>query len=307
VFRDKFRVCNFEVVLYNMFMTTKITKAIIPVAGLGTRFLPATKAQPKEMLTVVDKPVIQYLVEDAVASGIREIIFVTGRSKRAIEDHFDYAPELEAVLRAKKKTKALQEVRAISDLATFTYVRQKEPKGVGDAILCAAHLVRDEPVAVIFGDDILYTTKTPALRQLMSVYEKYGDSVVALEKVSRREVSRYGVVDPLPIDARTCEVKGLVEKPNPKDAPSTLVLTGMYLITPDVMDELTRVKPMNGELYLTHALEAVAKKRSVYGYELDGIRYDCGSKIGLLKATVDFGLRHSEVKDEFRKFLKTRM
>ncbi len=214
-------------------MNGLVKKAIIPVAGLGTRFLPATKAQPKEMLPIVDKPVVQYLVEEAVASGIKEIIFVTGRSKRAIEDHFDYAPELEAALQQKGKSEMLNEVRRLSKMAKFTYVRQNEPKGDGDALLCAEYLIGDEPIAVLFGD-VVVDSDPPCLKQLINVFEKYGDSVVALERVPKNDVSKYGVVLPVKIDGRTVRIKDMVEKPSPEQAPSNLVATGKYIITKDV-------------------------------------------------------------------------
>jgi UTP--glucose-1-phosphate uridylyltransferase len=288
-------------------MRFMVKKVIIPVAGLGTRFLPATKAQPKEMLSVVDKPVIQYLVEEAVASGITDIIFVTGRGKRAIEDHFDVAPELEAALGRKGKTEALKEVRAISSMATFAYVRQKEPRGDGDAVLCARHLVGDEPVAVLFGDDVV-DAEVPCLKQLVGVYEKHREAVVALEEVPKEQVSKYGIVAPGKVDGRTYEVTGFVEKPNPADAPSNLAAVGKYIITPEIFDELERARPAEeGELRLADAFIAVCKKHPIYGYRFEGTRYDCGSKLGFLKATVEFGLRHEEVREDFEKYLKERV
>ena len=283
-------------------MSTQIKKAILPVAGMGTRFLPATKAQPKEMLPIVDKPVIQYLVEEAVASGIKEIIFVTGRGKRAIEDHFDYAYELEQMLNSKGKKELLETIRKISDMAKFTYVRQKEPKGAGDAILSASHLIEDEPVAVLFGDDLVFNKK-PALAQLIDVYNKYHDPVVALEKISRKEIHKYGVIDGVKIAPRTFQINNLVEKPKPGTEPSDLGIVGKYIITPDVIEELKKVK-FKGELFLTEALLAVAKKKAVYGYQFEGARYDCGSKIGFLKATIDYGLQHKETSAELKKYIK---
>ncbi len=284
----------------------KITKAIIPVAGLGTRFLPATKAQPKEMLSIVDKPVIQFLVEEAVASGITDVIFVTGKGKRAIEDHFDYAPELEEVLRKKGKHDQLKEIRRISELARFSYVRQKEPKGDGDAILTAAHLIGDEPVAVLFGDDLIWGIE-PALKQMMRVYEKHGGSVVALEKVTRSELHHYGIVKVKDIGERVCKIEGLIEKPKAEDAPSDLGVIGKYIITPEVLATLTKVRVgEHEELRLAHALDKVARTGGkVFGLEPEGERFDCGSKIGFLKATVRFGLEHPETKDDLKEFLKT--
>lgn len=282
-----------------------IKKVIIPVAGLGTRFLPATKAQPKEMLPIIDKPIIQYLVEEAVKSGITDIIFVTGRGKRAIEDHFDYAPELESSLLQKNKEDIFKKVRAISELANFTYVRQKSPKGDGDALLCASHLINDEPVAVLFGDDII-DSKIPCLLQMMKVFEKYQDCVIALEEVPRKEVKHYGVVKAVKISERIYEIQDIVEKPNSKEAPSNLTIVGKYILIPEVFEELKKIEHIKkGELKLADALKSLLKKRPIYGFKFEGKRYDCGSKIGFLKATVDFALKHPEVKNDFRKYLKS--
>ena len=283
-------------------MIAQIKKAIFPVAGMGTRFLPATKAQPKEMLPIVDKPIIQYLVEEAVASGIEEIIFVTGRGKRAIEDHFDYAYELEQILNNNGKKELLKTIRDISNMAKFTYVRQKEPKGAGDAILCANHLIGDEPVAILYGDDLVFNKK-PALLQLIEVYNKYQDPIVALEKISRKEIHKYGVIDGVKIAPRTFQINNLIEKPKLGTEPSDLSIVGKYIITPEVNKELKKIKT-KGELFLTDALLAVAKKRAVYGYQFEGKRYDCGSKIGFIKATIDSGLQHKETKSELKKYIK---
>lgn len=279
-----------------------IKKAIIPVAGMGTRFLPATKAQPKEMLPIVDKPVIQYLVEEAVAAGITEIIFVTGRGKRAIEDHFDYAHELEQVLATRGKRELLKTIREISDLASFAYVRQKEPLGNGDAILAAAHLVGDEPCAVLFGDDIV-DSPVPCLKQMIPVFEKYNDPVIALEEVKQSDVSMYGIVEATKVGDRTYEISRIVEKPEQKKAPSRLAVVGKYIITKEVFSELKKLRPKDGEIGLSDALENYLSHSAVYGYQFKGTRYDCGSKIGFLKAVVDFGLKHEETKSEFRKYL----
>lgn len=285
-------------------MIQKVTKAIIPVAGLGTRFLPATKAQPKEMLAIVDKPVIQFLVEEAVASGIEEIIFVTGKGKRAIEDHFDHAPELDEALRRKGKHAVADNLRKIAELARFSYVRQQEPKGDGDAILTAAHLIGDEPVAVLFGDDLIWDTKIPALRQMMNVYEKYQAPIVALEKVPESEVCHYGVVKSKPVSEKLYRIEGIVEKPKKEEAPSNLAIIGKYIITPRVLEALRQVRVADGEeLRLAHALDLVARREEVYGLEIEGERLDCGSKIGFLKATVRFGLEHPETAQEFKEFL----
>ncbi|OGG60341.1 UTP--glucose-1-phosphate uridylyltransferase [Candidatus Kaiserbacteria bacterium RIFCSPHIGHO2_01_FULL_56_24] len=285
----------------------KVTKAIIPVAGMGTRFLPATKAMPKEMLPVIDKPVIQFLAEEAAASGITDITFVTGRSKRAIEDHFDAAPELEAALAVGGKERSLKLVQDISKIARISYVRQQSPKGDGDAILSASHLVSpDEAVGVMFGDDIV-AGDTPALKQLMDVYEKYGETVIALTRVPKTEVSAYGVVAAVPVEGNVFKVTEFVEKPSPEKAPSDLAVIGKYIITPPVFDELRTLaaKGIEGELRLANALQELIKKRPVYGVELKGTRYDCGSKIGYLKATVDFALKHPEVQAEFKEYLRT--
>ncbi|MDP3995339.1 MAG: UTP--glucose-1-phosphate uridylyltransferase GalU [bacterium] len=282
-----------------------IKKAIIPVAGFGTRFLPATKAQPKEMLTLVDKPVIQYIVEEAVASGITDIILVTGQNKRAIEDHFDRNFELEYRLKQKHKKEMLAEMDRITNLANFYYVRQKTPLGDGHAILQAINLIgADEPVAVLFGDDIV-VAKKPALAQLIDVYEKYRDPVIAVERVEKREVDKYGIVDVSESEGNTHQVKALVEKPSPDKAPSNLAIIGKYVVTPDVLQALTSAKPgKDGEIRLIDAFRSVVKNRAIRAHEFEGARFDCGSKLGFLKATVHFGLAHKELKKDFAKHLK---
>ncbi len=283
----------------------KITKAILPVAGFGTRFLPVTKALPKEMLPIVDKPIIQYLVEEAVKAGITEIIFVTGRGKRSIEDHFDDSFELEYNLVEKHKHDLLKEIYNISRMAKFAYVRQPKPLGDGHAISCARHLVGNDPCAILFGDDII-DSKTPCIKQLIDVYEKYGDPVVALEKVPKSEVSRYGVVKAVKIEPKTYQLQDVVEKPKVEEAPSNLTIIGKYVITKEVFDALEKVKPgKDGEIRLADALKAVLmKNKPVYGLEFVGERYDCGTKIGLLKANVDFALKHKGLNGEFREYLK---
>jgi UTP--glucose-1-phosphate uridylyltransferase len=281
-----------------------IKKAIIPVAGLGTRFLPATKAQPKEMLPIIDKPIIQYVVEEVVNSGIKEIIFVTGRGKRAIEDHFDYAPEIESKLISKNNHNDFQKIRAISNLANFTYVRQKEPLGDGHALLCAAHLIDNEPVAVLFGDDII-ESPIPCLKQMIDVFNKYDDTVIALEEVPRQEVKKYGIVAGVKISENIFEIRDIVEKPEINKAPSNLAIVGRYILKPDVFQELAKLKPAkDGEIRLANALKNLLKTKPIYGYKFKGQRYDCGSKIGYLKATVSFALKHNEIKKDFRNFLK---
>ncbi|MDD3190472.1 MAG: UTP--glucose-1-phosphate uridylyltransferase GalU [Candidatus Pacebacteria bacterium] len=282
----------------------KIKKAIIPVAGFGTRFLPATKAQPKEMLPIVDKPIIQYLVEEAVAAGIEEIIFITGRGKRAIEDHFDNSFELEHNLVEKNKLDKLQAIYKISNMAKFTFVRQPKPLGDGEALLRAKHLIGDEPVAVLFGDDIVDSEK-PCIGQLIDVFYKYESPILALMRVPKEEVSSFGVVDGVKVNGRIYEIKNLVEKPKVEEAPSDLIIVGKYVITPAVFDELEKVVPgKDGEIRLADAFSNMLGKKAFYGYEFEGKRYDCGSKLGFLEATVNYALKHPEVKDAFRAFLK---
>ncbi len=284
-----------------------IRKAIIPVGGFGTRFLPATKAQPKEMLPIVDKPVIQYLVEEAVDSGIKDIILVTGRGKRAIEDHFDHAAELESFLESRGKSELAKSIRQISSLAFFSYVRQKEPRGIGDAILQARSLVGDEAVAVMSGDDIIDTNSSaPALKQLIQVYEKYRKPVVAVVRIPREEVHKYGVIAGEEIAPRIWRVTGTVEKPPPGKEPSNLAIVVKYIFTPEIFDYLERVKPeQNGEIFIPPAVDAYIKDGGeFYGYEVEGTWYDCGIKLGFLQAVVNFGLKHPEVGKEFRSHLK---
>jgi len=282
-----------------------IQKAILPVAGFGTRFLPASKAQPKEMLPIVDKPIVQYLVEEAVASGIKDVIFVTGRGKRAIEDHFDHSFELEHNLVEKGKHNFLKEIANISNLANFIYVRQPLPFGDGHAILCAKKLIGSrEPFAVLFGDDIV-DSKIPCIKQMMAIFGKYGDPVVALERVPRKDVSKYGVVSSVKIEERTYQIKDVIEKPTIKEAPSNLIVVGKYILTPDIFNFLEKLeKSGKKEIRLADALGLMLKKRPVYGYEFKGKRYDCGSKIGLLKAQVEFGLKHLEIGGDFKQYLR---
>ncbi|MBD3238465.1 MAG: UTP--glucose-1-phosphate uridylyltransferase GalU [Candidatus Moranbacteria bacterium] len=281
-----------------------IKKAIFLVAGFGTRFLPATKSMPKEMLPVVDKPIVQYLVEETVNAGIEEIIFVTGRGKRSIEDHFDKSFELEYNLVEKNKHKYLEDVKKISNLAKFAYVRQPEPKGDGDALLQARHLVGDEPVAVLFGDDII-DSEVPAIKQLMDVYEKYKDPVVCLEEVPARAVSQYGIVGGVRLGERVYEINQFVEKPSQSEAPSNLGVVGKYIITPEVFDAIAQGElSQGGELRLADGFTKLIEKKPIYGCVFEGRRFDCGSKIGFLKATVEFGLKHEETKQEFGRYLR---
>jgi UTP--glucose-1-phosphate uridylyltransferase len=282
-----------------------VRKAILPVAGFGTRFLPATKSQPKEMLPVVDKPAIQYLVEEAVASGIEEIIFITGRGKHVIEDHFDVSYELEDTLVEKNKQDLLKAVRNIAKLAKFTYVRQPMPLGDGHAILQASHIINDEPVLIMFGD-CLYDSKVPAAKQLIDTYEKYGDSVIGLSKVPKEDVTKFGVIDGVMLDKNNIEIRNIVEKPSVKDAPSNLVAVGKYVITPEVFKILAKMKHgKSGEIRLADAFEILlSKNRPVYGRILDGEWLDTGDKFNFIKATIHLGLKHPEIKGRLKKYLR---
>jgi len=282
-----------------------IRKAVFPAAGLGTRFLPATKAQPKEMLPIVDKPTIQYAVEEAVASGIREIILVTGRGKNAIEDHFDRSLELEIFLERKgRKPEELEELRRISDLASIIYVRQKEPLGLGHAILTARDVVGEEPFAVVLGDDVI-DAPVPCLAQLLEVYARVGDPVVAVQRVPREAVSSYGIIDAEPAGEGVWRIRDMVEKPDPASAPSDLAIIGRYLLTPDIFPVLDRVVAgAGGEIQLTDGLRALLKARPIYGVEFRGRRYDAGSKLGFLQATVELALRRPDLAGPFRAYLK---
>ena len=282
-----------------------VRKALFPAAGLGTRFLPATKASPKEMLPLVDKPLIQYVVEEAIASGIEEIVIITGRGKRAIEDHFDISYELENLLKEKGKKKLLAEVKKISNMLNVCYVRQKEALGLGHAILCAKNLVRDEPFAVLLGDDIIDAV-IPALKQMLDVYYTYGASVIAVQEVDRSQVSNYGIINAVPVADGVYRINDMVEKPSKEDAPSNLAIIGRYILTPEIIELLERAKPGKGkEIQLTDALRELAKTRPVYGYKFQGKRYDAGDKLGFLHATVEIGLKNKEFGKSFREYLKT--
>ena len=286
-------------------MITPITKAVFPVAGLGTRFLPATKASPKEMLPLVDKPLIQYVVEEAIASGIEEIIIITGRGKRAIEDHFDISFELEDVLRRKGKRKLLAEVQKISNMLDICYVRQKEPSGLGHAILCAKNLVKGEPFAVLLGDDVI-DAKVPVLRQMLEVYHTYNAPVIAIQEVDRSQVSNYGIIKATLVEEGIYRITDMVEKPSVDEAPSNLAIIGRYILTPDIIELLKKTRPGSGkEIQLTDALRDLTKTRPVYAYKFRGKRYDAGDKLGFLKATVEFALKNEEFGEDFREYLKT--
>jgi UTP--glucose-1-phosphate uridylyltransferase len=291
-------------------MNAKVRKAVFPAAGLGTRFLPATKAQPKEMLPLVDKPLIQYGVEEAIHSGVQNIIIVTGRGKTAIEDHFDVSFELEHLLETRGKKDLLATVRAVSDMIDVSYVRQKEALGLGHAVLRARELVADEPFAVILSDDVI-DAEVPALRQLLDVYEFYGAPVLALMEVPKENISAYGVVDAEPVSHhgggdRLYRIRNLVEKPKTKDAPSNLAIIGRYILTPDVFRSLETIEPgSGGELQLTDGLKHTLRSRPIYGYRFEGTRYDAGDKLGFLKATVEFALKRYDLGEEFRAYLKS--
>ncbi len=282
-----------------------VRKAVIPAAGFGTRFLPATKSQPKEMLTIVDTPVIQYVVEEAVASGITDILMIIGRGKRAIEEHFDRSLELEAELEAKQKTAELAALRRISELANIHFIWQKEMRGLGDAIRHARDHVNHEPFAVLLGDTLLQPANgVPATRQLMDVYERYGESVVALEEVSLEKVSRYGVVDGSPVTDSVVLVRDLIEKPSPAEAPSNLAVASRYVLTPEIFKHLEALPPgKNGEIQLTDAMRAQLRTRAMYGLRFDGKRHDAGNKLDFLKTNLLYALERPDLRAPLREFI----
>jgi UTP--glucose-1-phosphate uridylyltransferase len=287
-------------------MSMRVRKGVFPAAGLGTRFLPATKAQPKEMLPLVDKPTIQYVVEEAVASGLGEIIIVTGRGKRAIEDHFDGSFELEYYLNDRGKVEELAQIKTISEMASVSYVRQKEPLGLGHAILCARALVGDEPFGVFLGDDIIGGATVPCMRQLLDVFERYGGPVIAVERVPRERIHQYGVIAGTNIGGNVWEITDLVEKPQAKDAPSDLAIIGRYVLTPDIFAVLAdTTADKRGEIQLTDGLRTLRGRRPMYAVEFQGKRYDTGDKLGFLKATVEFALARPDLADAFRNYLKS--
>jgi UTP--glucose-1-phosphate uridylyltransferase len=284
----------------------KVRKVIIPVAGFGTRFLPATKAMPKEMLPIIDKPVIQYIVEEAVASGIEDIILVTSHTKRSVEDHFDEAPVLESWLKSQGKTDALENIRKISKLANFVYVRQKGPYGNATPIMNVKHIIGDEPFAVLFGDDV-FDAKRPRLRQMLDVFEKYGDPVLTAVKTDAEGTKKYGIIDPgAKVAPHTFEVKGVVEKPGPEKAPSRLAAIGGYVLTPDIFDAINKLKPKaGGEYVLLDAIALLMKQRAVYACEIEGEYYDTGSKVGWLRANIEFALKRGDMSKETRRMIKS--
>lgn len=280
-----------------------VRKAIIPAAGLGTRFLPATKAQPKEMLPIVDKPTLQYIIEEAVNSGIEDILIITGRNKTSIENHFDRSVELELILEKKGKTDLLEEVRKISDMVNIHYIRQKEPKGLGHAIYCAKTFIGDEPFAVLLGDDIVYAEK-PCLKQMIEVYNKYKTTILGVQEVPSDDVNKYGIVDGMYIEDRIYKVKGMVEKPNVEEAPSNIAILGRYIINPTIFEILEHTKPgKGGEIQLTDALKELAEKEDMYAYNFEGRRYDVGNKQGFLEATVEYALRREDLREDFLNYL----
>lgn len=289
-------------------MTAPVTKAVFPVAGMGTRFLPATKANPKEMLPVVDKPLIQYAAEEAVAAGIKELVFVTGRSKRAIEDHFDKAAELEAELEERGKDALLAQVRSIlPDDVSCVYIRQAEPLGLGHAVLCARPVVGDSPFAVMLADDLIDSPDAGCLSQMVDVFAERGDSVLAVQRIAAEDTDKYGIVDVAKNDAKPLRVQEIVEKPARADAPSNLGVVGRYILTPRIMDLLASTgRGAGGEIQLTDAIAELLSFEHVLAYEFDGKRYDCGDKLGYLEATVELGLRHPELGAGFAAYLERR-
>ncbi|MHB1353121.1 MAG: UTP--glucose-1-phosphate uridylyltransferase GalU [Thiobacillus sp.] len=286
----------------------QVRKAVFPVAGLGTRFLPATKASPKEMLPIVDKPLIQYAVEEAMDAGITDIIFVSSRTKRTVEDHFDKAYELETELAARGKNRDLELVQSIRPAGVnFIYIRQAEALGLGHAVLCARPVVGEEPFAVILADDLL-DGATSVMKQMVDQYSYYQCSVLGVQQVAPENTASYGIVDASPLAERVSRVNAIVEKPRPEEAPSTLGVVGRYILTPRIFEHIQQLKPgAGGELQLTDAIAGLLKEQQVLAYAYDGVRYDCGSKLGYLQATVEYALKHKEVAADFEAYLKTRM
>jgi len=282
----------------------KIRKAVVTAAGWGTRFLPATKAQPKEMLPLVDKPIIQYVIEEAVASGIKQIIIVTAIGKRAIEDHFDRSFELEDILKKKGDGELLRKLQNISELADICYIRQKEQLGLGHAILVTKDLIGDEPFAIFLPDDII-EAKVPAMKQMIEVYNRYQHSVIAVEPVAKEDTKAYGIIKPKQVEDRVYQVLSLVEKPEPKDAPSNLAIVGRYILTPEIFGMLEKTAPgKGGEIQLTDGLKLLLKKQPIYAYQFEGIRYDTGMPLGFLKASVEFALNRPDIGAKFREYLR---
>ena len=284
----------------------KVRKAIIPAAGLGTRFLPATKAQPKEMLPIVDKPTIQYIIEEAVASGIEEILIITGRNKKSIEDHFDKSVELEMELEKAGKQEMLKIVRGISDMVDIHYIRQKEPRGLGHAIHCAKSFVGNEPFAVMLGDDVV-DSEVPCLKQLINCFNEYKTTILGVQTVDLQNVNKYGIIDGIHIEDKVYKVKKLIEKPSIEEAPSNIAILGRYIITPKIFEILENTKPGKAnEIQLTDALEELIRNEAIYAYDFEGKRYDVGDKLGFLQATLEFALKREELRDSFIEYLNTK-
>lgn len=282
----------------------KVRKAIIPAAGLGTRFLPATKAQPKEMLPIVDKPTIQYIIEEAVAAGIQDIIIVTGRNKRSIEDHFDRSIELELELERGQKQEMLEMVRDISEMANIHYIRQKEPRGLGHAILASRHFIGNQPFAVLLGDDVVISQK-PCLGQMLDVYNEYRTSILGVQTVEPQVVNKYGIIAGKQVDERVYKVSDMVEKPALDEAPSNVAVLGRYIITPEIFEFLeTQDAGKGGEIQLTDALKRLAREQAMYAYDFKGHRYDVGTKVGFIQANIEFALRSQELRQEMKEYLK---
>lgn len=283
----------------------KVKKAIIPAAGLGTRFLPATKAQPKEMLPIVDKPTIQYIIEEAVASGIEEILIITGRNKKCIEDHFDKSIELEMELEKSGKSELLELVRDISDMVDIHYIRQKEPKGLGHAIHCAKTFVGNEPFAVLLGDDVV-CSQVPCLKQLIDCYSEYKTTILGVQEVDEENVSKYGIVDGIHIEDRVYKVKDLVEKPKPEESPSNIAILGRYIITPQIFEKIENTTPgKGGEIQLTDALKSLMNEEAMYAYNFQGKRYDVGDKLGFIEANIEYALRKPELRQDVIEYLES--
>ena len=309
LFRERLTELSFEVIRtikVGGWGVEKIRKAVIPAAGLGTRFLPATKALPKEMLPVVDKPALQYIVEEVVQSGIEEILIITGRQKSSIEDHFDRSVELELELKRRGQTELLSELKAIAALANIHYIRQKEPKGLGHAVYCAKSFVGEEPFAVLLGDDLVHAPEKPCLKQLLLLHERLGGTVLGVQEVAREDLGKYGIIDGERVGERLYRVKGLVEKPALEEAPSRIAVLGRYIITPAIFEILARIRPgRGGEIQLTDALRELAQKEPVHACIFEGRRYDVGDRQGFLEATVEYALRREQLRDEFLRYLAT--
>lgn len=282
----------------------KVKKAVIPAAGLGTRFLPATKAQPKEMLPIVDKPTIQYIIEEAISSGIEEILIITGKNKRAIEDHFDKSIELENDLEQHNKQELLKIVKDISNMANIYYIRQKEPKGLGHAISCAKTFVGNDPFAVMLGDDVVDSPKKPCLKQLIDCYDEYRTTVIGVQEVVKQEVNKYGIVSGMCIENNVYKVKGLIEKPSIEQAPSNIAILGRYIITPKIFEILEKTEAgKGGEIQLTDALKKLSEIEAIYAYQFEGKRYDVGDKLGFIEANIEFALKRGELSTSLKQYL----